>query len=78
MFGEAISDTNHQCKHLVEHDDSTTSCGIYSEISKDPTSVVSPAFGAGCCMPLFNEARHRIRQQQFGGEEQFIEIAEVW
>lgn len=77
-FGESISDSNHQCKHLIEHSDTTTSCGLYEEISKHPMSVISPAFGSGCCMPLFNEARFKIRQQKFGGQEQFIEIKDSY
>lgn len=35
-------------------------CAIHDEIVKDPTSVCSPAFGAGCCRTLFNEPRAKI------------------
>ncbi len=39
-------------------------CGIAEEIVKDPTWKISPAFGAGCCRPLFNEARERILRER--------------
>lgn len=35
-------------------------CGIYDKIRQDPSSVYSPAFGAGCSSTLFNEDRDRI------------------
>jgi hypothetical protein len=35
-------------------------CGKYDEIAADPSSVISPAFGAGCCSTLFNEPREQI------------------
>lgn len=76
-FGESISNTEPQCKHLVVEDDGTTGCGIYSEIIKDPTSKFSPAFGSGCCMPLFNEAREAIKKSKYLGVEQYITIEEV-
>jgi hypothetical protein len=61
-FGEWDRDNN-QCKHLVPFDYEGLTlyrCGIYEEIIKDPTSVASPAFGAGCCRTLCNEARNKI------------------
>lgn len=77
-FGHSISPTNPQCAFLIEHDDKTTSCGKYEEISKDPSSKFSPAFGSGCCMPLFNEARKQILQRDFKGVEQYIEIEDIY
>lgn len=35
-------------------------CGIYEEIVKQPGWEVAPAFGAGCCSPLFNSDREAI------------------
>lgn len=35
-------------------------CGKYEEIRRDPSSVVSPAFGAGCSSTLFNQDRSRV------------------
>ena len=49
-----------QCAHLTEDN----LCGIAEEIVKDPSWEVSPAFGAGCCRPLFNEARNRILRER--------------
>lgn len=54
-----------QCKHLLPlnicgTDITLYTCGIYDQIQQDPSSIVSPAFGAGCCRSLFNEARDRI------------------
>jgi hypothetical protein len=53
-------------------------CGKYAEIVGKPTSEVSPAFGAGCCMSLFNTNRERVfglvRKERialpYGGDEQ--------
>lgn len=35
-------------------------CGRYGAIVDQPTANIAPAFGAGCCMPLFNERRQEI------------------
>ena len=35
-------------------------CGKYEQIRKQPGSEWNPAFGAGCCMALFNDNRQRI------------------
>lgn len=32
-------------------------CGRYDEIKDHPGANISPAFGAGCCSPLFNTYR---------------------
>jgi hypothetical protein len=60
QFGEAISDDNPQCKYLEPLDDLRFICGKFEEIDGKPGSEIDPAFGAGCCMPLFNEDRQRI------------------
>jgi len=35
-------------------------CGRYEFIKQQPGADVVPAFGAGCCMSLFNDNRRRI------------------
>ena len=35
-------------------------CGRYEEIRLRPGSFFSPAFGQGCCSPMFNVARNAI------------------
>ena len=35
-------------------------CGLYDEIVKQPGADMYPAFGGGCCMPLFNDLRDKI------------------
>lgn len=62
-FGEA--DETGGCRFLVvwEDDDLETEryrCGKHDEIVRDPTSWLAPAFGAGCCQPLFNDRRDAI------------------
>ena len=67
-FGEWNEDET-QCKHLKTGADGRYQCGIADEIVKDPTWVISPAFGAGCCSPL-NSDRMRIirdRRKNVGG-----------
>lgn len=72
-YGE-YDHTNKKCTSLIEHDDGTTSCGMYDVISQDPTAKISPAFGYGCCMPIGNTERERIKNVNYNGVEQFIEI----
>lgn len=53
----------HQCKFLVPDPVSKVGqylCAKFEEIQQDPSSWIAPAFGAGCCMTLFNEDRDRI------------------
>ena len=47
----------HQCEHLVGDKPGEYACGIYEYIIKQPGCEVSPAFGAGCCSPMFNKDR---------------------
>lgn len=35
-------------------------CGQYDYISKQPFADVVPAFGGGCCSPLFNRDRENV------------------
>ena len=67
-FGEKAKDHN-GCKHLVEEPDGRTLCGRYEYILSLPQEqwAMAPAFGAGCCMSLFNEDRDRIiREHGYG------------
>lgn len=57
----------HKCSFLT--DDNL--CAKYDEILAMPVEMWkhAPAFGAGCCMPLFNEAReNRIRELRAAGK----------
>ncbi|MGD1524570.1 hypothetical protein [Vibrio owensii] len=65
-FGEWNEDKT-QCKHLEFDEKGMSRCGDYERISKDPSSVVSPAFGAGCCMSMFNERRDAIIEKHYDG-----------
>jgi len=65
-FGE-WDDAAHRCKFLEvkEHHDGFEiyQCGRYDYIQLLPEEAGAkwnPAFGAGCCMSLFNENRQRI------------------
>lgn len=72
IFGQ-WNDDRTQCEFLLWNDD-RSSCGKYEEISKDPSSTVSPAFGAGCCSSLFNYPRAKIIERHYKGQEQLIEV----
>lgn len=65
-FGEWDAE-RHQCRFLevaLNHPQYTIySCGKKAEIEALPASAgahLNPAFGHGCCMPLFNENRRAI------------------
>ena len=49
-----------QCAFLT-HDNL---CARYNEIILDPRSWVAPAFGAGCCSPLFNSRRDEVLRRR--------------
>lgn len=71
-FGE-YDHARKQCKSLVVTESmpfgyTLYGCGIYDEIIKDPTSVCSPAFGAGCCRTMCNPVRREIMRKQKGGK----------
>ena len=62
-YGEVTSETNSSCRFLEQLETKghpRYTCGKAEEIIKDPTSIISPAFNSGCCMPLFNEDRNQI------------------
>lgn len=79
-FGESISSTDHGCKHLIVDETlapnvETYKCGIYDTIRSQRGAEISPAFGAGCCQPLFNTNRNAIltiRGKQ--GERAFVAV----
>ena len=58
-FGEYDAQAG-QCKFLETDDSGRYQCGKFDEIVDAPFADVNPAFGAGCCMPLFNEDRQKI------------------
>lgn len=65
-FGEVTSPTNRACNKLVQIEapgHPRYICGIAQEIVQQPGWEVAPAFGAGCCMTLFNEDRRAILQE---------------
>jgi hypothetical protein len=68
QFGEVTSPTNSSCRFLEVETTVTDGketaeihrCGRYEFIVKQPGHEFSPAFGAGCCQPMFNENRQTI------------------
>jgi hypothetical protein len=54
------NDAKTQCAHLEHGTDGRYVCAIVDDIMKDPTWVVSPAFGAGCCSPMNLDRRQII------------------
>ena len=63
-FGERTSEDDPACRYLEGDGPGSYVCGIAEEIVKQPGWEWSPAFGAGCCMPLFNEARERVKKER--------------
>jgi hypothetical protein len=54
-----------QCVHLLvertlPNGAEVHACAIHDHILVQPGSEFAPAFGAGCCMPLFNQDRAAI------------------
>ncbi|PSV00979.1 hypothetical protein C9J27_02845 [Photobacterium kishitanii] len=60
--------TQDACEYLLSDDRGIHSCGKYEEISKDESAKFSPAFGYGCCMPLWNQEREDIIERDYGGK----------
>lgn len=63
-YGEAAPGSR-ACRYLERWKDDTISvpryrCGRYAFIVQQPGHEWMPAFGAGCCMPLFNRERDAI------------------
>ncbi len=63
-----------QCSYLDFDSNQISRCLRYNEISKEPSSHYNPAFGQGCCMSLFNEAREIIIQRDHNGIIPMVEI----
>lgn len=63
-FGERTSEDDPACKFLEGEGPGEYFCGIAEEIVKDPSWEISPAFGAGCCMALFNDAREQVLRER--------------
>ena len=58
-WGEMKSGKDKSCRFLIP-DPSRPGrwlCGIYDKIVGQPTSEISPAFGAGCCSTLNSDRR---------------------
>ncbi len=74
-FGEWL-ESEHKCKFLTEqlkdNDVVIYGCGNYDFIVTQPGHEWMPAFGSGCCMGLFNEARQSIFKEVRNGNEKII------
>lgn len=46
-----------RCRFLKDLSDGRSICSEYDRIKNMPGASGNPAFGAGCCMPLFNTKR---------------------
>lgn len=59
-YGEA--NEKGACKHLTEPNElGQMACGRYDWIKANvPNWQYYPAFGAGCCMPMFNNMREQV------------------
>jgi len=63
QYGEITSSNNFACRYLTQTSKPghpTYDCGLYEQIVGHPNAHHSPAFGAGCCCPLFNTDRNAI------------------
>jgi hypothetical protein len=64
-FGASKSDTDKSCVHLLVDEEIepglfTYRCGQIDYILTQPGWEGVPAFGGGCCSPMFNENRSRL------------------
>lgn len=57
-----------QCSELVDNGDGTYGCRKYEKIinSNETGWHIAPAFGAGCCMSMCNEARAAVIRRRAG------------
>lgn len=59
-YGESKTNSN-GCKYLISQEKNTDyeffRCDRYEYIITQKDAAISPAFGSGCCMSLFNERR---------------------
>jgi hypothetical protein len=79
-FGERIDAKNPSCKHLKEIEQENGkhpryTCGIYDYIVSQTGWEFNPAFGAGCCMPLFNADREAIIRDIKDGDNPTVDVA---
>lgn len=72
-YGEWNEDKT-QCAYLTVDEQGLHACEKYEDISKDPFSKFSPAFGYGCCMSIGNTDRDKIIAKHYDGEIPYIEI----
>lgn len=67
-----------QCNYLQEglkdNDVTIYRCGRYDYIKQQPGNEWMPAFGAGCCMSLFNTDRQNIIKEIKNGNEKVIQF----
>lgn len=79
-YGEWNS-TEKQCAYLeVGHKGDEFEiyrCGRYDYIKQQPGNEFMPAFGAGCCMSLFNSNRRNIIKEINSGNMKVIEILKL-
>jgi len=65
-------ESKHQCIHLevvhTTHGIDMHRCAHFEFIQRQAGSELNPAFGAGCCQPLFNTARQQILDLIKSGE----------
>lgn len=66
-YGELSADGGY-CVHLsvasvTPSGNEIHECRIASWIMAQPGADITPAFGTGCCSPLFNPARDSIRME---------------
>lgn len=52
-----------QCCYLKPTTKNQYECAIFEKIHKDPSSVISPAFGAGCCSSMNQDRQAVLRDQ---------------
>lgn len=57
---------------LKENNITIYRCGRYDYIKQQPGNEWMPAFGAGCCMSLFNTDRNNIIKEVKSGNEKVI------
>jgi hypothetical protein len=75
------NEKEHRCDFLEEglKDNNITiyRCGRYEFIKQQPGNEWMPAFGAGCCMSLFNTDRQNIIKEINSGNQKIINILSI-
>jgi hypothetical protein len=79
-YGEWLASES-RCKYLetghVGEGFEIYRCGRYDYIKQQPGNEIMPAFGAGCCMSLFNSNRRNIIKEINNGNMKVIEILQL-